>query len=428
MGDNKIVLSFKKLNLPLGTVLNFFHLSTIQVSNALLQILLFPVIIHVVGLAEFGHVMVANSYAGLMGIIINYGTNQSGIKDIALCQHNPPLLSEKFYAVFYIRVLLFTASLLVIPCLHWFSVPNLHYFLFANALIFSEVLNPIFFFIGIEKLLVYNIANLLSKISSILLVIFFIKGVNDSYLVNFYLGLTNIFIYLGLFIYAIKRYKIDFHLPRVTSLWHFMKENFFLVGNNVSVHLQQSLFLFSLSSTGNALVLGAYALCDKIIWAFRLLIISFSSAIYPRCTILFKENHAVWMRYKKNINLALWIVFLISALVFLAIPGVIVKIFTGENNHLGSAYVRAVSFVPLIIALNSLNLLELLIRNAYAAIFRISLIVLSLSALASYIFISVNNPHYYALYPLAIESACLLLYLYYLKNNQHNLPDQVLNS
>jgi O-antigen/teichoic acid export membrane protein len=227
MKNNKITLSIKKLNMPLGTVFNFFHLSTIQVSNAVLQILLFPVIIHVVGLAEFGHVMVANSYAGLMGIIINYGTNQSGIKDIALCQHDPPRLAEKFYSVFYIRVLLFICSLAVIPCLHWFSVPNLNYFLFANTLILCEVINPIFFFIGIEKLLVYNIANLFSKILSILLVIFLIKGVSDSYLVNFYLGITSIFIYLLLFVYAIRRYKINFHLPKTRSLWHFMRENIY---------------------------------------------------------------------------------------------------------------------------------------------------------------------------------------------------------
>jgi O-antigen/teichoic acid export membrane protein len=428
MRDNKITVSLKKMNLPLGTVINFFHLSTIQVSNALLQILLFPVIIHVVGLVEFGHVMVANSYAGLLGIFINYGTNQSGIKDIALCQNSPPQLSEKFYSVFYIRVLLFVLSLSVIPCLHWFGVPDLHYFVFANALIFAEVLNPIFFFIGIEKLLIYNIANFISKLLSILLIIFFIKHTNDSYLVNFYLGIINVFIYLILFMYAIKKYNISFHLPKLVSLWHFIRENFYLVGNNISVHLQQSIFLFALSSTGNTLALGAYALCDKIIWAFRLIIISFSSAIYPRCTILFKEEYTTWVRYKKNINRTIWIIFLLSAVVSLTVPSLIVKIFTGVDNSLSSSYVRTVAFVPLVIALNSLNLLELLIRNKYAAIFRVSLVILVISALVSFLFLQLNNTSYFAFYPMVVETACLLLYLAYLKKNPHNPADSLQNS
>ena len=420
MKEKETPTPFLKLHFPIGTVINFFHLGTIQISNALLQILLFPVIIHVVGLSSFGHVMVANSYAGLIGIFINYGTNQSGIKDIALVKDNPALLSEKFYSVFYIRILLFIASLLVLPFLHFFSVPNFTYFIFANALIFSEVLNPIFFFIGIEKLLVYNIANLISKVASILLIIFLVKGSADSYQVNFYLGISSIAIFSFLFLYAIKKYKIHFHLPRLVPLWHFLKENFFLVGNNISVHLQQSIFLFALASTGNTLVLGAYAFCDKIIWAFRLLLIAFSSAIYPRSTVLYHNEHEQWKKYKKTINLLFCVVFLISAGVFLAFPSFIVTLFTGETNALGVTYVRAIAFTPLMIALNSLNLLELLIRNAYTSIFKISIYILILSALVSATLLWLNAPTYFAYYPLIIESSCLGLYLYYLSKNSYN--------
>ena len=220
-----------------------------------------------------------------------------------------------------------------------------------------------------------------------------------------------------MFVYAIKKYKIPFHLPQASSLWYFLKENFFLVGNNISVHLQQSIFLFALSSTGNAMILGAYAFCDKIIWAFRLLLISFSSAVYPRSTILYHEEYSKWKSFKRNINLAFCVVFTFSAIVFLIAPSFIVTLFTGEESSLGVAYARTIAFVPLIIALNSLNLLELLIRNDYASIFRISLIILAFSALTSFLFLQLNNPLYFAYYPLVIESLCLILYLLYLRKN-----------
>ncbi len=54
---------------------NFMHLGMIQVSNALVQLLLFPFIIRKTGLEAFGPVVVANSYAALMGLIVNYGTS-----------------------------------------------------------------------------------------------------------------------------------------------------------------------------------------------------------------------------------------------------------------------------------------------------------------------------------------------------------------
>lgn len=413
---------FSRRNLPIGTILNFFHLGSIQVSNAVLQILLFPVIIRLTGLPAFGHVMVANSFAGLLGIFINYGTNQSGIKDIALCRDNPAALAQKFYPVFFTRLLLFIVCLALIPLAKIYAPANFIFILYAAPLVLAEVLNPIFFYIGIEKLLVYNITNLFSKLASIVLIIWFIKGTEDAHLVNFYLGLCSLISYILLFAFATQRYKIAFYLPRIQSLWHFIRENAYLTGNNLSVHLQQSFFLFTLSASGNTMALGAYAFCDKIIWAFRLLLISFSSAIYPRFTLLYEENRKKWNRYKQTINLMFCLAFIASAIIFLLFPAWIVAIFTGEKNSLGILYVRAIAFTPLMIALNSLNLLELLIRNAYASIFRISLIVLALSMLASFLLMQLHEPAYYAYYPLLIETICLALYLFYLRKNRLYSP------
>lgn len=414
---------FNIRNLPIGTILNFFHLGSIQISNAVLQILLFPVIIRMTGLPAFGHVMVANAFAGLLGIFINYGTNQSGIKDIALSRDNPAALAQKFYPVFFIRLLLFILCLAILPLVKIYATTNFLFIIYAVPLVLAEVLNPIFFFIGIEKLLVYNVTNLFSKLASIILIILFIRGTEDAHLVNFYMGVCALASYFFLFIFAIQHYKIAFYIPGIRSLWHFIRENAYLTGNNLSVHLQQSVFLFILSASGNTMILGAYAFCDKIIWASRLLLISFSSAIYPRFTLLYQENRKKWRQYKQNINLIFCIAFTASAVVFLLFPEQIVAIFTGEKNSLGITYIRAIAFAPLMIALNSLNLLELLIRNAYASIFRISLIILGLSIFTSFFLISLKEPIYYAYYPLLIETSCLLLYLFYLRKNSGSVPE-----
>lgn len=410
---------FSGRKFPVGMILNFFHLGSIQVSNAVLQILLFPVIIRLTGLPAFGHIMVANSFAVLLSIFINYGTNQSGIKDIALCRHNPDVMAQKFYPVFFIRLILCILCLALLPLAKMYAPGNFLFIVYAVPLVLAEVLNPIFFFIGIEKLLAYNITNLFSKLASIALIIGLIRGTEDAHLVNFYLGLCSLTGYVVLFLFATQRYRIRFFLPGIRSLWQCIRENVYLTGNNLSVHLQQSLFLFVLSASGNTMALGAYAFCDKIIWAFRLLLISFSNAIFPRFTLLYEENQAKWRRYKQRIHLLFCLAFMASALSFLLFPELIVSLFIGERNSLGITYVRAIAFTPLMIALNSLNLLELLIRNAYAAIFRISLMVLAVSALSSFLLMRTNEPAYYAYYPLLVETTCLALFLFYLRKNHH---------
>ena len=68
---------------------NFINLSSIQLSNALLMILLYPIITRSVGLEAFGLIMLANAFAGLLGIVVNFGTSQSGIKDVAVHKSDP---------------------------------------------------------------------------------------------------------------------------------------------------------------------------------------------------------------------------------------------------------------------------------------------------------------------------------------------------
>ena len=60
------------------------------------MILIYPILTRIIGLENFGKVMVANALAILLGILVNYGTLQTTIKDIAILKTNNKLLSEIF--------------------------------------------------------------------------------------------------------------------------------------------------------------------------------------------------------------------------------------------------------------------------------------------------------------------------------------------
>jgi hypothetical protein len=68
--------------------------------------------------------------------------------------------------------------------------------------------------------------------------------------------------------------------------------------------------------------IGAYSLCDKIIWASRLLISSFSSAVYPKSTLMYRTSPQSWKLYKrKRLNILLAIVFSLGGLFLFLFPG-----------------------------------------------------------------------------------------------------------
>ena len=264
-------------------------------------------------------------------------------------------------------------------------------------------------------MLVYNIVNFLGRLLSAIAVIFFIKSANDSPWVNFYLGFGTSLAYGILFIYAIKKYKINYNPIRISEVKKFLFINFHLTGNNLSVQLQQSLFLFSISYTNDSLILGAYSLCDKIVWSFRLLIISFSNAIYPKAAISFNEKNERWQYYKKKINMVLFVIFTLAGICLLCLAPWITLILTCNKNELATFYIKCISFVPLVAALNSLNVIDLLMRNKYNYIFIIALLLLTITIISALLFILIGNHLIFGYYPITVEIFSLPLYWYFIQ-------------
>lgn len=397
-----------------GVFSNLFNLGFIQASNALIQLLLFPIIIRITGFQSFGYIALGNAYAGLMGMLVNYGTNLSGIKEVALSKNNKSQLSATFFSILYTRSLICIISFIP-PLILWFiGDPLFQYLLFATPIILAEAINPLFFFNGIEKLSLYNYTNLLARICSALLIIFLIKSTTSPVWVNFFLGISNLFFFLVLTGFAIHKYKLIHSPISNLNIRSLLKTNFFLVFNNVAAHLQQSFIIFLLPLAANPAVLSAYSLCDKIIWSFRMILIAFSSAIYPKATLTYEKNNQNWYQQKRKLNYFLAVIFIMAGLTLFFASTPIIKIFTGEYNELASHYLKMVCIVPFLAAMNSLNVIELLISNRYRTLFHTTIVIFSGTILFGLLLLLTNQSYWFGAYPVIIETLSLTATLYFI--------------
>jgi len=405
-----------------SSIFSFLNLSFIQGINVLVQLLLIPIISRAVGLSVFGSIMLATSYATLFSILVNYGSSQSGVKDVALFQHQPKELFIKCYPIYLTRVLLFLIGAGITLLLY--QIPGweqrAEYLLFAQVLVLSEVLNPLFFFVGIQRLLLYNIVNLICKLISVVLILLFIHSPSDGIWVNFLLGIPTVVGYAGLCIYLIRKYRLFYFQFSFNSLKQYIQQNFFLTGNNMSVQLQQSFFLFTISGLNDPLLLGAYSLCDKFVWSFRMLIISFFNVFYPRAAVVFRESPTQWVQLKNKLQRGLWVVLSIIGLLLFLSADQLVHIVTGEINDLSASFIRSICLVPLIAGINSLNVADLLLRNRYADIFKIALILLLISIIFSLLFLYSADRSMFGLYPMLTEICSIPLYVYFIKRAKNN--------
>ena len=80
------------------------------------------------------------------------------------------------------------------------------------------------------------------------------------------------------------------------------------------------------------------------------------------------------------------------------------------------------AFLPAIAALNSLNVLNLLIRNANRSIFRIGLVMLIAAAATAVLLVSSGHFRLFGAYTLIIELGALLMYEYAIKQANHRSP------
>jgi hypothetical protein len=75
-----------------------------------------------------------------------------------------------------------------------------------------------------------------------------------------------------------------------------------VLGNGLTVHLQQSLFLFALPNFVTPVFLSAYGLIDKIISSGRMMVNAYSVAVMPHAVGTHQQGFDHWAQLKKQQN------------------------------------------------------------------------------------------------------------------------------
>jgi O-antigen/teichoic acid export membrane protein len=201
-----------------------------------------------------------------------------------------------------------------------------------------------------------------------------------------------------------------------------------LVGGNLVVHLQQSIFLYGLGLMASPAVLGTYSVLDKLVSGARMAMVAFSNAIYPFAINTFSEGIENWVALRRKVNLFLGMVlFGVGIIVFIAAPLLAGWLTNTADQSLLADYIRWMSPIPLLIGLNALNVMELLMKKKFHLQFLVSIQLLIAALVASAIFLapfyfnvasisSVFFVPYLPVYLIFMESITLFVY----ERNRHH--------
>jgi O-antigen/teichoic acid export membrane protein len=200
------------------------------------------------------------------------------------------------------------------------------------------------------------------------------------------------------------------------------KENFYIMFNSTAVSLQQSVFLFTVANYVSANTLGMYALIDKLLGVFRQLISSVSNAVYPQAARLFQQSPSNWFQFKKTLQKIYAILFGIMAVAIFLGAKLIVVLITKKDDPATELFVQLFSLAPLLMALNANNVLTLLLEKRHQILFIISMFILAITFLISYLFVQFTDHQALGWYPVVIESCCLLIYMVFTNKKSLHAP------
>lgn len=283
---------------------NFSSLGLVQGINAMIQLLLVPLVISRIGVDYYGQIAVIQVVVFFLATLSEYGYGQTGSRDVALNRDNKAVLADLFYNSLYTKIFLCIGAFLVLLLLALiFPVIRAQFSLYCLAFVFvpGQASLPSWFFQGMEKLQWAALVSLFSKVLFAIAVILFIHQPEHTGLFTLFLGLGNLVTGMIASIWLVRHYQLPAIPFRFRQVLLSLKEGLPVTVSNLTMNFMQYGNLFILRLFTNDLVAGYFSVAERIYFAMKQLLTAFSQTIYPSVCQSALEGREKLLQYFRKV-------------------------------------------------------------------------------------------------------------------------------
>ena len=310
---------------------NFASLAVLQGINYLVPLIVFPYLVRVLGIDGFGLYSFI-FYVLWIGVVISdFGFDLTATKLISLHHHNSQKVDEIFSSVLIIKSVLAVGFLLFLTLLiltiDKFS-QNYELYYLGFGFIIGQLLFPVWYFQGIEKMRYITILNAVAKIIFTLLIFVYVKSIDDLYLVFVFNSLGAIVAGLLALYIAVTKFHVNLKPQSYETLKYYFMDGWYVFTSRVAVEFYTSANVIILGFFVNNTIIGYFSIVEKIIRAFGNILEPITRATYPYLNRVYQESKSLF--FKRNEQL------------FFLILAVMIPIFL-IVNYFGADILRLVS-------------------------------------------------------------------------------------
>ena len=239
-----------------STINNFFYLTVLRLFNIATKFFLVAYLVRVLGEKVFGLLTWSDSILQYCIIIMNFGFNIFGSKYIAKYKSNKKILNDIVSSIYIIKVFFLGVVFIILFVFYYFQILEANFTILFLLLFsaFGDLLYPIWYFQGIEKLKPLTKIAAISKFILLCTTLIFVKSLEDIYNYIYFFIFCQILMGLLSFLALIKDMSYSFKLPNTKIILILNKAKLYFLGNI-------SMLVFN---AFNIFLIGIYVSLEKV--------------------------------------------------------------------------------------------------------------------------------------------------------------------
>jgi O-antigen/teichoic acid export membrane protein len=251
---------------------NLASLACIQISNALLPIIAFPIILNVVGTDLFSKIAISEAIALIAVAFVLYSFEVDGVSKIAALNLKSDIfkISHIFSGVLYVRLLIWTICVFLLLLSYPFLDKDIFILLIGWMLFpLSYIFQSYWVYQGLEKNLFPAILTLVTRLLCLISLIKIVIAPMDYYYVPIIIGIsygTGGGISL---LYLLRKFKIKLVKVSLSEIYQLFLEGKEIFFGNISVTLFRDSNVIILGIFSNSTAVSIYSIAEKSIKIFQ---------------------------------------------------------------------------------------------------------------------------------------------------------------
>ncbi|MBI3600140.1 MAG: flippase [Nitrospinae bacterium] len=275
---------------------NFLSLSGVQAAKYILPLVTVPYLIRVLGPEKFGLIAFSQAFIQYFVLITDYGFNLSATREISINRDNRTRVSEIFSSIMLIKTGFMLLSLSIL-CLLVFSIDRFRaerlVYLFTFGIVLGNVLFPVWFFQGMERMKQIAMLNILSMAIFTFSIFIIIRSQGDYIYVPLINSIGSIIAGLISLWIAVRKFGVSIKFPVFTAVKYQLKEGLHIFISTIAISGYTNTRIFAVGLFTSNIITGYYAIAERLMGIIQTFpLASLLQTVYPGLSNLFSENKA----------------------------------------------------------------------------------------------------------------------------------------